>query len=153
MFVSSFTNGLDAKGRVSIPASFRDWLGVNEVYLLPNLTAPCLDGGGKDYAEALMAAILSLPSYDPQRLAFEEWILPELRPLSIDVNGRVILPEDLISHGALSEKVLFVGRGNRFQLWAPEAFEAHRKASRPQAVDGLSKMHIPSPHQLMEARK
>lgn len=144
MFVSKFSNGVDAKGRVSIPAAYRDRLGGGDVFLMPHLTLPCLEGGGADFVAAVMAAIEVMPSNSARRQALEEWVVAEIRQLSVDANGRVNLPEELVQQASLADRALFVGRGNRFQVWAPEAFELHRAESKARAVEGVGHLEIPS---------
>ena len=74
-FVSTFTNKIDAKGRVSIPAPFRAVLerdgyahgGVGGVYCYPSLDAPALDAGGERLAQKIDRLLDGLADYSDER--------------------------------------------------------------------------------------
>ena len=107
LFLSSYENRLDTKGRISVPASFRASL-VNEkfagVVLYRSFTSNCIEG-------------LSMARMDLSAMLFAD-----ARPLAFDVTGRIVIPEDLLKHAGIKDKAVFVGRGNSFQIWNPEAF-------------------------------
>ena len=75
---------------------------------------------------------------DPLRSALETVVLGGMHKLSFDTAGRITLPEELCEAFSLTDRVVVVGLGDRFQVWAPEAFAAHRDAARRAARDGLA---------------
>ena len=96
MFVSTTTNGIDAKGRVSVPADFRATVsgqGFPGIYVWPSFNGPFLDGGGQRLLEDYSDAIEDLDPYDPARTAFERVIFGGAKALSFDSTGRVSLPK------------------------------------------------------------
>lgn len=137
-FVSHFTNRLDAKGRVSIPAGFRAVLakdGYEGLYVHPTLDQASLDCGG----HALRATIDDILSrFSPFS---EEWDSLSMvlngtsEVLKVDSEGRIILSENLKSHAGIGDAVAFVGQGHKFQIWEPERFRAHLEEARVKLRD------------------
>ena len=56
-------------------------------------------------------------------------LFADARPLAFDVAGRIIIPNDLLQHAGITERAIFVGRGNSFQIWNPEAFRNAQEKS------------------------
>ena len=142
-FVSTFTNRLDAKGRVSVPAPFRavlDQQGLGggnassavatSIYCYPSLDAPALDAGGEGLAATIDGLLAGLPDYSDERDELSVALYGDVHLLAIDGDGRIILPEGLRSHAGLDAHVTFVGLGQKFQIWAPERFEDRRRRAR-----------------------
>lgn len=138
-FVSTFTNKIDAKGRVSIPAPFRSVLERDAypggIYCYPSLDAPALDAGGQRLADKIEALLESLPPYSDERDELSVALYGDVQVLSIDGDGRIVLPEILRLHAGLQDRVAFVGLGDKFQMWEPERFEERRKAAREKVRD------------------
>lgn len=124
MFVSTTTNAIDAKGRVSVPADFRTSVaaqGFNGVYVWRSFNGPFLEGGGQRLLEDYAEAIEEMDPYDDARTAFERVIFGGARALAFESTGRVSLPRDLIEHAGLSSSAVFIGMGRRFEIWDPKA--------------------------------
>ncbi len=137
-FVSNFTNKLDAKGRVSIPASFRAVLardGFEGLYVHPSLDLPTLDCGGHALLAEVDAVMALLPRQSAERDAVATVLLGESEILRIDGEGRLVLTESLKEHARLGVEVTFVGAGEKFQIWEPGRFRARLAEARQQARD------------------
>ena len=141
-FVSTFTNKIDAKGRVSIPAPFRAVLerdtyggadaaksGVG-IYCYPSLDAPALDCGGERLAQKIDGLLSGLPDYSDERDELSVALYGDVQILSIDGDGRIVVPEGLRAHAGLDAAVTFVGLGDKFQMWEPQRFEKRRQEAR-----------------------
>lgn len=123
-FISTVTGVLDAKGRVCIPAPFRQILaeqGTKGVYVCPSFADPAIDGFG----DLLMGAVAErLAAADPFFSAAHDdqaqAVLAASTLLTLDEQGRVRLPDPLIAHAAIGDRVTFVGMGRKFQIWDPE---------------------------------
>ena len=95
-FVSNFTNKLDSKGRVSIPASFRAVLardGFEGLYVHPALDAPALDAGGNVLLNEIDAFLSTLSPYSDERDQLSTALFGTSEILKVDPEGRVILTE------------------------------------------------------------
>lgn len=150
-FVSTFINKIDAKGRVSIPAPFRSVLerdgyqgsGAPGIYCYPSLDAPALDAGGERLAQKIDGLLAGLPDYSDERDELSVALYGDVQVLSIDGDGRIVLPAALREHAGLDGKAAFVGLGEKFQIWSPGAFESRRSAAR-EKVRGHRKLFNPS---------
>ena len=127
-FVSNTVLRLDAKGRVSIPAAFRSVLardGFDGLYCYPALDQSAIDAGGNALLAEIEALIDRFPPYSQEREEFRIALYGRSQTLKVDGEGRVVLTEDLKSHAGISDSVVFVGLGHKFQIWEPERFRTH----------------------------
>ena len=127
-FVSNTTLRLDAKGRVSIPASFRSVLTRDRfagLYCYPALDLPAIDAGGTALLAEIDALVTRFPPYSGEREEFLVALYGRSETVTIDTEGRVVLPEELKSHAGITDAVAFVGLGHKFQIWEPQRFRAH----------------------------
>jgi MraZ protein len=132
-FVSNFTNRLDAKGRVSIPASFRAVLardGFEGLYVYPTLATQALDAGGNALLAEIDAFLASRPAYSEERDQLSTALLGTSEVLKLDQEGRVSLTESVKAHAGITDAVTFVGLGRKFQIWEPEGFRSHLEEAR-----------------------
>ena len=140
-FVSTFTNKIDAKGRLSIPAPFRAVLERDRytgasglgLYCYPSLDAPALDAGGERLAQKIDGLLGGLPDYSDERDELAVALYGEAQFIAIDADGRIVLPRELRTRIGLPDglaEVAFVGLGDKFQLWAPERFDERRERAR-----------------------
>lgn len=132
-FVSNFTNKLDSKGRVSIPATFRAALardGFEGLYVHPALDSPALDAGGNALLNEIDAFLSTLSPYSDERDQLSTALFGTSEILKVDPEGRVILTESVKSHAGIGDAVSFVGLGHKFQIWEPEQFRAHLEEAR-----------------------
>ncbi len=133
-FVSTYINKIDAKGRVSVPAPFRTILDrdgyAGGIYCYPSLDAPALDAGGKTLAENIDRILDGLPDYSDERDELSVALYGDVVTLTIDQDGRIVLPEPLRAHAGISSHVAFVGLGQKFQMWEPGRFEDRRMRAR-----------------------
>ena len=126
-FVSNYTLRLDAKGRVSIPAPFRQVLardGFDGLYCYPALDRPALDAGGNALLGEIEQLIASFSPYSDEREEFSAALYGTSETLKVDTEGRVILSDSLKSHAGITAEVSFVGLGHKFQIWEPGRFRA-----------------------------
>jgi transcriptional regulator MraZ len=140
-FVSNYTLRLDAKGRVSIPAPFRQVLardGFDGLYCYPTLDHPALDAGGNALLGEIEQLIASFPPYSDERETLSTALYGTSESLTIDGEGRVMFGERLKAHAEIADAVAFVGLGHKFQIWEPERFRA-QLAEATETVRALKK--------------
>jgi MraZ protein len=126
-FVSHHVLRLDAKGRVSVPASFRAVLrrdGFDGLYCYPALDRPALDAGGNALLAEIEALIAGFPPYSAQREEFSLALYGTSETLKIDGEGRVVLTDAHKTHAGIKNAVIFVGLGHKFRIWEPRRFRA-----------------------------
>ena len=133
MFLSTYENKLDKKGRVSVPASFRSYLsnlGYNGVICYPSFNNQCIEAWPQDRIEKISNAIDSLNPFEEKKDYFATSILSESVNLQFDSEGRISLTPKLLKHAKIKNSMLFVGQGKTFQIWEPTLFEKFRLQSR-----------------------
>lgn len=134
-FVSTYTNRIDAKGRVSVPAPFRNILAKEScegVFCYPALDEQALDAGGNRLIETIHGLLDNLNPYSDERDHLATALFGVSEMLKLDTDGRVILSEKLKAHAGIEDAVTFVGLGDKFQIWEPGRFEANLAAGREQ---------------------
>lgn len=154
LFLSTFVNKVDRKGRVSVPATFRaallgnggnggngggasdaPWAGV-VLYRSP--LQPVIVGADLGYMERHSSEVDEVLSLADPRQALSATILADSRQLGFDPEGRILLPADLLAHAGISDHVAFVGRGKTFQIWEPAALEADNARTLAMVRDSLA---------------
>ncbi|MGE5147284.1 MAG: division/cell wall cluster transcriptional repressor MraZ [Candidatus Eiseniibacteriota bacterium] len=125
-FVSNVTLRLDAKGRVSIPASFRSVLGrdgFDGLYCYPALDRPAIDAGGNALMAEIEALIGRFTPFSDAREQLALALYGTSETLKIDGEGRVSLSTTLRHHAGIQDAITFVGLGHKFQIWEPGRFQ------------------------------
>ena len=136
MFLSSYENKLDKKGRVSVPATFRSHLnslGYNGFVTYPSFNYSALEGCSQDRIEKLSNTIDTLNPFEEKRDYFATSVLSESVNLQFDSEGRISLSKKLLNHAKIKDKMLFVGQGKTFQIWEPKLFEKFKVQARKKA--------------------
>ena len=129
MFLSTYENKLDKKGRVSVPASFRSHLsnlGYNGVICYPSFNNQAIEAWPQDRIEKITNAIDTLNPFEEKKDFFATSILSESINLQFDSEGRISLTTKLLKHAKIKNSILFVGQGKTFQIWEPTSFEKFR---------------------------
>ena len=132
MFLSTYENKLDKKGRVSVPASFRSYLsnlGYNGVVCYPSFNNQSIEAWPQDRIEKISNSIDSLNPFDEKRDFFATSILAESINLQFDSEGRISLTPKLLKHAKIKNSMVFVGQGKTFQIWEPTIFEKFKVAA------------------------
>jgi MraZ protein len=143
MFLSSFENKIDKKGRVSVPATFRAYLnsiGYNGFISYPSFNHSALEACSQDRIEKLSDTIDSLNPFEEKRDFFATSILSESENLQFDTEGRVSLSDKLLKHANIKTNILFVGLGKTFQIWEPNNFEKFKIVARKKAYQNRSNL-------------
>ena len=133
MFLSTYENRIDKKGRVSVPANFRSHLsnlGYNGVVCYPSFNNQSIEACSQDRIEKLSNSIDSLNPFEEKRDFFATSILSDSVNLQFDTEGRISLSSKLLKHAKIKNSMLFVGQGQIFQIWEPTAFEKFRVSAR-----------------------
>ncbi len=140
-FVSHYTNRLDAKGRVSVPAPFRQALtrdGFEGLYCFPSLHQSAVDAGGHQLVSEIQKRLDGLTTLTEDHDALSTALFGASETLKIDGDGRVMLSDMIREHAEVTDQVTFVGQGYKFQIWQPERFRAHRADAMKRAMAVLS---------------
>lgn len=133
LFLSTYMNKVDRKGRVSVPATFRSTLANNTqpnlVVAFPSLRVQAVECAGSNRIEEMQQRIDTLEQFSEEYENLTQ-IFADSYQLLMDPEGRVVLPPLLKEHAGIDADVAFVGLGATFQMWNPARYEAHRAAIR-----------------------
>lgn len=133
LFLSSYINKIDKKGRVSVPAAFRAALTHQSfpgIIAYSSFINPSIEACGLSRIEILSETIDNLDPYSEVRDAFATTILGGSVQLPFDNEGRIILPDDLIEFARMDESACFVGKGATFEIWEPKIFAEYAAKAR-----------------------
>ncbi|MCZ6764700.1 MAG: division/cell wall cluster transcriptional repressor MraZ [Alphaproteobacteria bacterium] len=147
LFLSTTINKIDAKGRVSVPAPFRNALAGQEfhgIVAVPLLNLPGLQCGGLDWMEGLLSGVDQYDQLSEEQRALTFALFGSAEQLGFDGDGRITLPESLIGHANLTDQAAFVGVGKTFEIWEPQAAAAYKQVARQQVVDLSLTLRPPS---------
>jgi len=152
LFLSTFTNRIDKKGRVSIPAPFRNAISSespeNTVVAFPSIGDDnCVYCCDYPYFEQIAGGLDDFGPYTDERAAFATSILADSHVLNFDNDGRLILPSALVEFADLEGEVCFVGQGKMFQIWNPAKYEEFRLAARKMARERRDDFRLPGQSQ------
>lgn len=139
-FLANYVNRIDAKGRVMVPAGFRAILGEEK-------TINCMYSAAGDRAiDVLPAAHLRERTEafkaqyginSKQYRQFQTVFKSGLFPVTIDGDGRIVLPEQLLRKAQITDRVVFAGAGDYFQIWEPGIFEAYQEQALAGTQDAM----------------
>ncbi len=132
MFRGQFEHAIDAKGRTSLPARYRDVLGGGNdlrLVLTRALFDRCLHLYPMRAWEELEAKIAEMPQFDPNVVAFRRRYLSAAVECELDKQGRILIPPGLRDYAELAKEVIWAGMGRTAELWSRERWEAAQTVS------------------------
>lgn len=138
LFLSTYVNKVDKKGRVSVPAPFRAILSgqhFSGIVAYGSFINPCVEACGFDRIEKLHDQIESLDPFSEERDVFATTILGGSQQLGFDSEGRILLPEALMEIASIGDQAVFVGKGETFEIWQPKAYETYAAEARKLAAE------------------
>ncbi len=121
MFIGEYQHNLDEKGRLAVPAKFRQLLTKGAVVTkgLDN----CLFVYTKTEWAKLAEKLAQLPISKANTRAFGRLMLAGAMELEIDKQGRVVLPDYLRKYAGLTKKTIVAGLYNRIEIWNEETLK------------------------------
>ena len=132
LFVSTFINKIDKKGRVSLPSIFRNALPSehrNEIILNKSLINNTIEGLSVLRVKEIASRIDNLDFFSDEHDDFSTSIFSEMVPTNLDKEGRFLIPEYLKKFANIKDEVSFIGQGFYFQIVNPKtAIELQNKS-------------------------
>ncbi|MBX5444605.1 division/cell wall cluster transcriptional repressor MraZ [Sphaerobacter sp.] len=122
MFLGRFSHNLDVKGRLAIPARFREALG-SDVVITRGIDR-CLSVYPMSAWEPLAEKVSALPISDPDARTFRRMVFAEAAIAEFDRQGRILIPPDLRRYAGLDREAIVVGMHTYIEIWSPEHWEA-----------------------------
>lgn len=138
MFRGQFQHSVDAKGRISLPARFRDVVvsaGDSRFVLTPALFDPCLHLYPMRAWEEFEAKVAELPSMDPHVVRFRRLYVSAAIECELDSASRVLVPPHLRDKAKLVKDALWAGMGKHVELWSKDLWDEALSLPEADAVD------------------
>jgi MraZ protein len=122
MFLGRHAHTVDAKGRLAIPARFRD--GLTEGVVLTRGIDRCLSLYPLSSWRPLAEKVSALPLTDPDARVFRRLVFAEAVDLELDSQGRLLLPPELRRYAEIDRDAIVVGVHTSIEIWSPASWEA-----------------------------
>lgn len=135
MLLGEYQHVLDPKGRLILPAKFREELG--EPLIITKGLEGCLFGYSLGEWTSLAEKLKKLPLAKPEARGFARFFFAGAAELEYDRQGRILLPPVLREHARLEKEVAVIGVSSRIEIWNREAWAAYSQQLVP-AVAGLT---------------
>jgi MraZ protein len=133
MFLGRHQHTVDAKGRLAIPARFRDAL--SDGLVLTRGIDRCLTLYPLDAWTVLADKISALPMTDPDARTFRRMVFAEAVDLTLDAQGRILVPPELRRYAELEREAYVVGVHTSIEIWSPERWAAIQRGLDDDGVE------------------
>jgi MraZ protein len=150
VFRGTFHHNIDDKGRVAIPARFREVLARegSDCIVVTKAFHPkavCLDVYSFAEWQALEERLAKKPAFSPQTITFKQVYLHPAQDLNVDKQGRILIPPDLRDYAKLKREVVSTGDLEKFQLWSIEEWnrasqDAEAETKKPGFFEEFNKL-------------
>lgn len=123
MFMGEYRHSLDTKGRLIVPAKFRDGLG--EAFVITRGLDNCLFVYPQEEWKALEEKVKKLPLAKSEARAFVRFLFSGASECEVDKQGRISLPTLLRDYARIDKEVVVIGVSNRVEIWSKENWETY----------------------------
>ena len=146
MFKGTYRHRIDAKGRLPVPAAFRRALGEGGAKtVVVTLLDQCLAAYPPSEWTRLEGQLRALPAFSKPAKALTRLLTSRALDGELDAQGRVLLPASMRAAAGLGHEVLVIGVLNRFEIWAPDRWEAFVAESEKVLDDATLDVQWPLP--------
>lgn len=123
MFMGEYRHSIDPKGRIIIPAKFREHLG--DAFIITRGLDQCLFGYPKEEWNLIEEKLKGLPLTKKDARAFTRFFFSGATECEIDKQGRINIPTPLIQYANLEKECVVIGVSNRIEIWSKDLWEKY----------------------------
>ena len=123
MFMGEYQHSIDAKGRMIVPAKFRESLG--EHFVLTRGLDQCIFGYPMDEWRKLEEKLKDLPMTKKDARAFARFFFSGATEVEVDKQGRINIPSTLIGYANLGKECVVLGVSSKIEIWAKDAWQQY----------------------------
>lgn len=138
MFIGEYTHSLDAKGRVALPAKFRQKISDGAI-ITRGLDRSLFVFNKSDW-EVLAQKIQALPLTNANSRAFARLMLSGAAEAEFDAQGRILIPEPLRQYAGLKKQAVFAGVYNRVEIWDEASWKSYKSKTEASSDDIAEKL-------------
>lgn len=139
MFSGKSVHSIDAKGRIVLPAKFREELG-SEFYIVQGFDNCCIQAMSTQLYESICAEILKLPANLSRALQYT--FSGTAQMVSPNAQGRVLIPQSLRQFAQIENEALVIGMNNRIEIWNNDKFEEFMGTQQPNIAQAMAMLKI-----------
>lgn len=121
MLIGTYRHSLDAKKRMRVPSKFKVGLGAD--FVITKGTGDNLFAFSKESFDVLYEKLTAIPLFDTEAQKPVTKFLSSAFETEEDAQGRILLPKELVLHAKITKNIVFVGVGNRVEIWAEEIWD------------------------------
>lgn len=121
MFMGEYNHTIDAKGRLIIPAKFREVLG--DEFVVTKGMDGCLFVFDNSEWQVFAEKLRSLPMIDKEVRQFARFFLAGAASVEVDKQGRILLPSVLRDFAGITKDTVLIGVGSRIEIWSKDRWE------------------------------
>ncbi len=142
-------NRVDSKGRVSIPAAFRaamkavDGRETVKLILRPSHNYTCVEAWPEPAFRALEAPLKTLAMFSEEYDDLASALYTDAQTVESDKEGRIAMPDALASFAGLTDTMVFMGFGERFHIWEPQAAAEYKRAQDEKRAQQKRRITVP----------
>ncbi len=123
MFMGRYNHTIDPKGRLSIPSKYREILG--DEFVVSKGMDDCLYVYANDDWKVFEGKLASLPLMSEEARQCARFFLSGAQAVTVDKQGRILMPQDLRDFAGLEKDVVLAGMGSRIEIWSLERWKAN----------------------------
>ncbi|MGI6225216.1 MAG: division/cell wall cluster transcriptional repressor MraZ [Peptococcales bacterium] len=138
MFMGEYQHTIDDKGRLIMPAKFREGLG--EKFVVTKGLDGCLFVYPMEEWQVLEQKLRNLPFTKADARAFARFFFSGATECEFDKQGRILLPTNLRDHGKLQKDVFIIGVSTRLEIWSREVWEDYSNKTQGSYEELAEKM-------------
>lgn len=124
MFMGEYNHTVDKKGRLIMPAKFREML--NDKFIITKGLDHCLFVYSMDEWEIIEQKLKTLPFTQKDARAFVRFFFSGALETEIDKQGRILIPPNLREFAKIHKEVVVIGVSTRIEIWSQEEWETYR---------------------------
>lgn len=123
MFIGEYRHNIDAKGRIIVPAKFRDELG-NSLIVTRGLDG-CLTIYTIAQWQNIYEQLRKLPNTKKESRMYVHMVTSKAAECEVDLQGRILLPTPLIEEAKINKECVVVGVADHVEIWAKDRWDAY----------------------------
>ena len=138
MFIGEYQHTIDSKGRVFMPAKFREKLG--EKFVVTKGLDNCLFVYPNEEWQSLESKLRTLPLTSREARAFIRFFFAGAAECKADKQGRILIPANLREYASLEKELSIIGVSTRVEIWDRETWEKYNGQSSLDQESIIEKM-------------
>ena len=139
MFSGMSNHSIDAKGRIVLPAKFREELG-DTYFLARGFGNCCIQAMSSEQFNSICSKILELPA--DKAMALQYTFTATAVEVTPNAQGRVIIPQTLRGFAEIESDALVIGMNNRIEIWSKAKFDEYMASQQNTIAEALSMLKL-----------